>query len=56
MPSPVGEEWVTSLGEYKNHATNNHSDIADRCGREDIPTSVAKKVSEEPEEGSPEYI
>ena len=25
-------------------------------GREDMPTSVAKKVSEEPEEGSPENI
>ena len=25
-------------------------------GREDMPTSVAEKVSKEPEEGSPEYI
>ena len=39
-----------------DHATNNHSDIADGRGREDMPTSVAEKVSEEPEEGSPEYI
>ena len=39
----------------QSHATNNHSDIADGRGREDIPTSVAKRVGEEPE-GSPEYI
>ena len=29
MPSPVGEEWVISLGEYKSHATNNQSDIVE---------------------------
>ena len=40
----------------QSHATNNHSDIADGCVREDMPTSVAEKVSKEPEEGSPEYI
>ena len=56
MPLAVGEEGVISLGEYKSHATNNHSDIVEGHGREDMPTSVAKRVGEEPEEGSPEYI
>ena len=56
MPLAVGEEGVISLGEYKSHATNNHSDIVEGHGREDMLTFVAKKVGEEPEEGSPEYI
>ena len=29
MLSPVGEEWVISLGEYKSHTTNNQSDIVE---------------------------
>ena len=56
MPSPVGKEGVSSLGEYKSHATNNRSDIVEGHGREDMPTSVAEKVGKGPEEGSPEYI
>ena len=56
MPSPVGEEGVIDLREYKSHATNNHSNIVRGHGQEDMPTSVAKRVGEEPEEGSLEYI
>ena len=56
MPLPVGEEGVISLGEYKSHATHNHSDIVEGHGQEDMPTSVTEKVGEEPEDGSPEYI
>ena len=50
MPSSVGEEWVISLGEYKSHATTKHSNIVEGHGQEDMPTSVTKKVGEEPEE------
>ena len=56
MPSSVGEEWVISLGEYKSHATTKHSNIVEGHGQEDMPTSVTKKVGEEPEERSPEYV
>ena len=43
IPSPVGEEGVISLGEYKGHATNNRSDIVEGHGREDMPTSVSRR-------------
>ena len=45
-----------SLGEYKSHATTKHSNIVEGHGQEDMPTFVTKKVGEEPEERSPEYV
>ena len=56
MPSPVGEEGIISLGEYKSHATRSHNDVVEDHGREDMPTSATEEVGGEPEEGSPEYI